>query len=142
MASANIERWPSELLVRMPFIYFCYPIAEAKLKDFCFHGSDSPSSPFFPETGQKSSMCEFPPGTRRREDFLFTRGEELGTKKSVQTNLVKNTLIFLLTFSPFTLAQIFANFLFALLSKCIKAACSGHFFGSSFCCEGFYTNIL
>ena len=40
--------------------------------------------------------------TRRKDDILITRDGELGVKKSVQTNLVTLTLIFLVSFSPFT----------------------------------------
>ena len=72
------------------------------------------------------------------KDILITRNTKFGAEKSLQTNHVKLTLAFPVTFSPFITpaqtplpCQVFTNVLFLCL-KGMKASCSGHFFGFSF----------
>lgn len=78
----------------------------------------------------KLSCAKFPHCLRKKEDILITRDEEFGAKKSVQTNLVRLTL--LVTSPPFTgprpnpfVLSIFTNLLFVY-----KLPCSSNFFGS------------
>lgn len=61
--------------------------------------SDSPFSSWKQEI--KLPCDRYPPCTRRKEDILITKDEDFGAYKSVQTNLVKLTLIFLFV-SSFT----------------------------------------
>lgn len=50
-----------------------------------------------------SLSCErYHPSTRRKECILTTHDRKFGSEKLLQTNLVKLTLIFLVTSSPFT----------------------------------------
>lgn len=76
--------------------------------------------------------------------MLITRDEEFGTKQSVQTNLAKLTLTFLVTSLPFTNPN--SNLVFSDLHtftvyvfKTLKA--SFWYFGSSFYCEGSHVRV-
>lgn len=53
--------------------------------------------PFVSESGEKNPLS-----IKRKEERLITRNREMRAEKSVQTNPVQLTLIFLVTSSPFT----------------------------------------
>ena len=81
---------------------------------------------FFPETGHKLPYKGYRPCSRRRGDNLITKDGEVGAEKPAHTNLVKPTLIFLVTSSPFTTlaqtplsCQFFTN-LFFTVQKVLK----------------------
>lgn len=66
------------------------------------HSDLAPLS-FFPEISYKSPTWIVPSLYQRKEDILVPRDEKFETKISVQTNLIKLTLTFLVTSSPLTI---------------------------------------
>lgn len=77
----------------------------------------------FPETSHKNSQVKgLPPCIRRSEDILILGDGELGAEKSVQTNLVKLTLVFLIISSPLTTPNLTLSYQFFthLLFLCLK----------------------
>lgn len=81
-----------------------------------------------------------------RKTILSPEKGNQGQEESVQTNLVKLTLSFLST-SPQYTAPGPNPYVLSILHKlflCLKgrkAFCSGHFFSSSFSCEGSYMHV-
>lgn len=92
-----------------------------------------PNPTFFPETGHKFSCREYHPCTRRREDNLLIKDGQVRAQKLTHTDIVKLTLTFPVTSSPFTTPS--ANPfvlppLYTFIFHCpkdFKAFCSGHF---------------
>lgn len=101
-----------------------------------------PAFTFLPwNKAQNSYVTGPPPCTSKKEDILTTRVMEFGAGKPVHT-VLHLPLIWLVTSSPFTTPRptlcsfsILHKFLLSL-SKRYKASYSGHFFRSSFPCEG------
>lgn len=82
-----------------------------------------------------------------KKPFLSPKRENLGAKKSVQTNLIKLTLLFLLLHHLLLLtqtplfSQFFTNLLLFLCLKYLKASCSDDYFGCLFSYEGSHVDI-
>lgn len=112
----------------------------AKQESHCHH----PSLPFFPETRHKTRMREVPSLYLRKKDVLTTTRGDLRVKKPVQTNLVKLIFIFHVISSPFTTqahTPLSCQICLFIFLKDIKASFSGHFFRSSFSCEGSHEHL-
>ena len=97
------------------------------------HLTFHPTPPSFLKQVNKLPCREYHPCTRRREDNLLTKDGQVRAEKRTHRDLVKLTLTFPVTSSPFTTPSanpFVLSPLYKFISHCpkdFKAFCSGHF---------------